>query len=114
MILRYTAQTSRGYEDCEQEIAGPFYHGGRARLRPGDALTTGRRTNSWGDEGPVSAYVHFTDDMACAAVYAQQCRGRLYEVEPTGEARPGYGSGEFKSAHPLRVVREIPRADWPA
>lgn len=112
MRLRYQAQTASGYETRDEEIAGPFYHGGRARLGAGGLITAGRRTNPWGDEGPVSTHVYFTTDIAGAVMYARETGGRLYEVEPTGDAKPSYG-GEFKTEHPLRVIREIPRAAWP-
>jgi len=76
-------------------------------VRP--SITTGRKTNDWGDEGPRSQYVHFTDDLAGAAEYARQAGGRVYEVEPTGDdVRMGYNGGEWKSKKPLRVRRAVP------
>jgi GNAT superfamily N-acetyltransferase/predicted SprT family Zn-dependent metalloprotease len=39
--------------------------------------------------------------------------GHVYEVEPTGEARGGYQSGEYKSQHPLRVIRRVPTDEPP-
>jgi Rifampin ADP-ribosyl transferase len=106
--MKCLAQTSTGYEERDEEVSGPFYHGNRARLRPGTLLTIGRKTSSWGDEGPRSQFIHFTDDLGTAQTYAAaQPRGYVYEVEPTGDIRPGYIGCEYKSVHPLRVVRAV-------
>jgi rifampin ADP-ribosylating transferase len=114
LVLRYQTQGREGYEERQREVDGPFYHGGRARLGPGGELRPGFKTNPWGDEGPKSTHVHFTTDPWAAAEYARQSGGHLYEVEPTGEGLPGYGGDEFKSKHPLRVVRRVPPEEWPA
>lgn len=113
--LRQTVQTMNGYEDQEREIEGPLYHGGRANVRPGDHLTVGRKPNSWGDEGPKSTHNYFTTEMDTAASYAKDLgrKGRIYEVEPTGEFKQDYSHGDFKTKHPLRVVREVFREEWP-
>lgn len=112
---RQTVQGPTGYADEERTIEGPLYHGGRANLRPGDHLTVGRKPNSWGDEGPKSTHNYFTSDMDTAASYARDLgrRGRVYEVEPTGEFKKDYGPHDYKTPHPLRVVREISQHEWP-
>jgi 8-oxo-dGTP pyrophosphatase MutT (NUDIX family) len=112
---RQTVQTSTGYEDQDREIKGPLYHGGRANLRPGDHLTVGRKPNSWGDEGTKSTHNYFTSDMDVASSYAQELgrKGRIYEVEPTGDFKKDYGPNDYKTKHPLRVVREVSREEWP-
>lgn len=112
--VRYKTMGANGYEDREEEVEGPFYHGGRARLKPGGLLRAGMPTNSWGDEGPVSTHIHFSTSRGSSADYARETNGHLYEVEPTGEAKSGYGPDEFKSVHPLRVIRKIPREEWDA
>jgi hypothetical protein len=43
--------------------------------------------------------------------YADQAGGHIYEVEPTGVFKHDYSSGDFKSDHPLRVLRVA--NDWP-
>lgn len=97
-----------GYVDREQEVEGPFYHGSRSkRLREGDEVATGRKTNAWGDEGSESQWVHFTTDLGKAREYASQAGGHVYEVEPTGEVKGGYLGDEWKSQAPLRVRRRI-------
>ncbi len=112
--MKYTRMTSNGYEDAEKEIEGPLYHGGRAKLQPGDMITPGRKPNSWGDEGPKSTHVYFSTDRDTAASYSQQLgnKGHLYEVEPTGDFKPDYGPQDYKTPHPLRVVRKVPREEW--
>lgn len=112
---RQTVQTSTGYEDQDREIEGPLYHGGRANLRPGDHLTVGRKPNSWGDEGPKSTHNYFTSDMDVAGSYARDLghKGRIYEVEPTGDFKKDYGPSDYKTPHPLHILREVPRHEWP-
>lgn len=111
-VQRYAPQG--GYETVEKEIEGPLYHGGRGKLNAGDLITPGRKPNSWGDEGPKSTHVYFSTDKDTAASYSQQLgnKGHLYEVEPTGEFRTDYGPQDYKTQHPLKVVRKIPREEW--
>jgi hypothetical protein len=105
-------QGPNGYEEKTFTVEGPLYHGGGRRLRQGAQLTAGRRTNGWGDEGPRSRYVHFTTRLETAAAYARQTGGHVYEVEPTGEFSMGYAGDEFKSEHPLSVVRRLDPGEW--
>jgi len=98
-----------GYVDAEQEVSGPFYHGSRSkRLQPGSMIRKGMPTNPWGDEGPRSQRVHFTTSLAGARTYARDAGGHVYEVEPTGDVTMGYNGDEWKSEHPLRVIRRVP------
>lgn len=109
-IYRWTGETygPTGYERKDFYVRGPLYHGSRSRrLGPGDMLTAGQRTNPWGDEGVRSRFVHFTTNLHTAAAYAEQAGGAVYEVVPTGDFRQGYDGNEYKSEHPLRVVRKI-------
>ncbi|PPS89593.1 NAD(+)--rifampin ADP-ribosyltransferase [Streptomyces sp. MH60] len=111
----FTAQTygeNGGYVEKTFTVEGPLYHGGGRRLREGAQLTAGRRTNPWGDEGPRSRYVHFTTRLDVAAAYARQSGGHVYVVEPTGDFTIGYSGEEYKSVHPLTVVRRLAPADW--
>jgi hypothetical protein len=110
--IKYTRMTQNGYEDAEDEIEGPLFHGSRSkRLKPGDMITPGRKTNPWGDQGNKSQTVHFTVHHQTAKDYADQAGGHIYEVEPTGVFKHDYSSGDFKSDHPLRVLRVA--NDWP-
>jgi hypothetical protein len=111
-VAHYTAlrPTPEGdYEEEHRTVQGPFYHGGSARLQPGGMITTGRKTQGWGDEGARSTHVYFSTDRGSAESYTRALgkRGRLYEVEPTGEVKMDYQGTDFKSVHPLRVLREI-------
>jgi rifampin ADP-ribosylating transferase len=112
---RQTVQGPNGYEDRENTVEGPLYHGGRANVAPGDHLTTGRKPNSWGDDNGKSTHNYFTRNPDTAYSYAQQVgrRGRVYEVEPTGEFSMDHSEDDFKTKHPLRVVREVSREEWP-
>lgn len=106
---RGQVQGPAGYEDAERTVTGPFYHGSRSRrLQPGSQVKPGMPTNPWGDEGPRSQRVHFTTSLGGAADYARRAGGHVYEVEPTGEVRQGYDGSEWKSDHPLRVIRRVP------
>jgi len=97
-----------GYVSKEQQVTGPFYHGSRSkRLREGSQVTVGHPTNAWGDEGPRSQFNHFTTDLTGARDYARDAGGHVYEVAPTGEVKGGYNGDEWKSAHPLRVIRRV-------
>jgi rifampin ADP-ribosylating transferase len=111
---RQTFQGPNGYEDRENTIEGPLYHGGRANLGPGDHLTIGRKPNTWGDDGGKSTHNYFTTKPDTAISYAQELgrRGRVYEVEPTGDFKMDHNEADFKTPHPLRVVREVPREEW--
>jgi hypothetical protein len=112
--LGYGSGPEGGYVERTHEIEGPLYHGGARRLREGAQLTAGRRTNGWGDEGARSTYVHFSTRLETAAAYAERTGGHVYEVEPTGEFAMGYAGDEFKSVHPLNVVRRLDPKEWQA
>ncbi|MCG7284492.1 NAD(+)--rifampin ADP-ribosyltransferase [Cellulomonas sp. ACRRI] len=102
---------------------GPFFHGTRADLRAGDLLTAGFRSNYRPEI--VMNHVYFTARVDGAGLAAELAAGdappRVYEVEPTGPYEddpnvtdkkfPGNPTRSFRSAEPLRVVREV--ADWP-
>ncbi|WP_432513513.1 NAD(+)--rifampin ADP-ribosyltransferase [Kineococcus sp. SYSU DK001] len=108
---------------------GPFFHGTRAELAAGDLLVAGRRSNYRPEV--VMHHVYFTalrDGAGLAAELAVVLAGgpgsgavpHVYEVEPTGPFEddpnvtdkrfPGNPTRSFRSADPLRVVREV--HDW--
>lgn len=102
--------------------AGPFFHGTKAELQPGDLLRAGRESN-FGDRD-VANFVYMTATMDAAIWGAELAlgngRGRIYQVEPTGpfEHDPnltdtkfrGNRTRSYRSRDPLRVVGEV--ADW--
>lgn len=102
---------------------GPFFHGTKADLPVGGLLTAGFRSNYRPEI--VMNHVYFTALVDGAGLAAELAAGdappRVYEVEPTGPYEddpnvtdkkfPGNPTRSFRSAEPLRVVREV--ADWP-
>jgi rifampin ADP-ribosylating transferase len=102
---------------------GPFFHGTKADLQPGDLLTAGFRSNYRPEV--VMNHVYFTALRDGAGLAAELAAGsgepRVYEVEPTGAFEddpnvtdkkfPGNPTRSYRSTDPIRVVREVD--DWP-
>ena len=110
-------------------VAGPFLHGTRAELGPGDLVLPGRPSHFRPDR-PL-AHVYFTTRAETAAWGAElaaalapdddgPATARVYEVEPTGPFEddpnvtdkrfPGNPTRSYRSRDPLRVVAEVD--DW--
>ena len=105
---------------------GPFFHGTRAQLRPGDLLTAGFRSNYRPEV--VMNHVYFTalrDGAGLAAELTVMLAAgdgvpRVYQVEPTGAFEndpnvtdkkfPGNPTRSYRSTAPLTVVGEV--LDW--
>jgi len=101
---------------------GPFFHGTKAELRPGELLTAGFRSNYRPEV--VMNHIYFTALQGGAGLAAELAAGdaepRVYLVEPTGAFEndpnvtdkkfPGNPTRSYRSAHPLRVVVEV--HDW--
>lgn len=101
---------------------GPFFHGSRADLQVGEALTPGLRSNYQADL--VMNHVYFTALVAGAGLAASLAKGegreRVYIVEPTGSFEddpnvtnkrfPGNLSRSYRSSAPLKIVGEV--SDW--
>src|SRR5690349_24864654 len=101
---------------------GPFFHGTKADLRPGDLLTAGFRSN-YRPEVTMN-HVYFTALVDGAGLAAELAAGdaapRVYRVEPTGPFEddpnvtdkkfPGNPTRSYRSSAPLRVVGEV--IDW--
>lgn len=102
---------------------GPFFHGTRAELAPGDLLTTGFASN-YRPEVTMN-HIYFTalpDGAGLAAEVAALNGGQphVYEVEPLGDfvddpnvtdkKFPGNPTRSFRSTEPLRIVHEL--TDW--
>ncbi len=101
---------------------GPFYHGTKASLKPGDLLEPGYSSN-YGERKKAN-FVYLTATMD-AAVWGAELAvgdgpGRIYRVEPTGDFEndpnltdkkfPGNPTRSYRTRYPLRVVVEI--TDW--
>jgi rifampin ADP-ribosylating transferase len=101
---------------------GPFFHGTKADLRPGDLLTAGFRSNYRPEV--VMNHIYFTALRDGAGLAAELAPGdrepRVYRVEPTGPFEndpnvtdkrfPGNPTRSYRSTEPLRVVEEV--LDW--
>ena len=101
---------------------GPFFHGTKAELRPGDLLGPGLSSNS--GPGKVANFVYLTATLDAATWGAELARGegtgRIYRVEPTGpfeddpnltdQRFPGNPTRSYRTRDPLRVVEEV--TDW--
>ena len=101
---------------------GPFFHGTRADLRPGDLLTPGWRSN-YGSQR-VANHISLTASREGAPLAAELSRGpgpgRVYRVEPLGRIEddpnvtdkrfPGNPTRSYRTTEPLRVLEEI--VDW--
>ncbi|MEL7974980.1 NAD(+)--rifampin ADP-ribosyltransferase [Isoptericola sp. F-RaC21] len=105
---------------------GPFFHGTRARLRPGDRLTAGYASNYRPEV--VMNHVYFTalrDGAGLAAEIAAMlgpdgAEPHVYLVEPTGAFEddpnvtdkkfPGNPTRSYRTSSPLTVVEEV--TDW--
>ena len=101
---------------------GPFFHGTKADLQPGDLLTAGFRSNYRPEV--VMNHIYFTALVDGAGLAAELAAGdgapRVYVVEPTGafaddpnvtdKKFPGNPTRSYRSTEPLRVVGEV--TDW--
>jgi hypothetical protein len=101
---------------------GPFYHGTKAELAPGDLLEPGNRSN-YGERRNAN-YIYLTASLDAAAWGAElavgEGPGRIYHVEPTGPFEddpnltdkrfPGNPTRSYRTQQPLRVTGEV--LDW--
>ncbi|WP_231123221.1 NAD(+)--rifampin ADP-ribosyltransferase [Nocardioides sambongensis] len=113
-LIRDPAPEPRAADD-----AGPFFHGTRADLRPGDLLTPGWETNY--GSGKQSRHVYLTASESGAPLAAALASGegppRVYRVEPLGpiyddpnvtdKKFPGNPTRSYRTQEPLRVVEEV-------
>jgi rifampin ADP-ribosylating transferase len=101
---------------------GPFFHGTKADLLPGDLLEPGRSSNF--GAGRTANFVYLTATLDAAVWGAElatgEAPGRIYQVEPTGpfeddpnltdQRFPGNPTRSYRTRDPLRVVGEV--TDW--
>ena len=105
----------------DEVISGPFYHGTKADLRPGDLISPGYRSN-YGNSKRTSPWVYMSATLSpWGAELAQgDGPGRIYVVEPTGpfvddpdltdKRFEGNPTKSYRSRDPLRVIGEV--TDW--
>ncbi len=101
---------------------GPYFHGTKADLLPGDLLEPGRRSNF--GAGLTANFVYLTATMDAAVWGAElalgEGPGRIYRVKPTGPLEndpnltdkkfPGNPTRSYRTTEPIRVVEEV--LDW--
>jgi len=113
------------FEHCDH-IKGPFYHGTKSALKPGDELVPGFGSNF--EDGRVSNNIYFSKLVDTAAWGAELAtalagggeRGHVYVVEPAGPFEddpnvtnkrfPGNPTQSYRTRDPLRVIGEVD--DW--
>ena len=109
-------------ESCHG-VDGPFLHGTKAVLAPGDELVPGFTSNF--QAGRVMNHVYFTTLVPTAAWGAQLATalagveglGHVYLVEPLGPFEddpnvtdkkfPGNPTASYRTRHPMRVLGEL-------
>lgn len=113
-LLRDPPPTPRVVDD-----PGPFFHGTRAELRPGDLLTPGWMSNY--GSGRAAKHIYLTASIEGAPLAAELALGvgpaRVYRVEPLGRIEddpnvtdkrfPGNPTRSYRTTEPLRVVQEV-------
>src|SRR3954453_5854329 len=101
---------------------GPFFHGNKADLQPGDLLAPGYSSNY--GEGKTANFIYLSATLDAATWGAELAvgvgPGRIYRVEPTGPFEddpnltdkrfPGNPTRSYRTREPLRVVGEV--LDW--
>ncbi len=113
------------HDNCS-EVQGPFYHGTKAALQPGDVLSAGQPSNF--EDGRISNHIYFSALMEPAiwgaelamALGGREGRGHVYLVRPTGPFEddpnltnkrfPGNPTQSYRTRAPLAIVAEV--KDW--
>ncbi|MDB5202707.1 MAG: rifampin ADP-ribosylating transferase [Ferruginibacter sp.] len=102
-----------------QPAPGPYYHGTKADLQPGDLIGIGYSSNYGQQNKARYIYLSATLDAAIwgAELALGQNHGRIYIVEPTGPIEddpnltnkkfPGNPTKSYRSIHPFKVIAEI-------
>lgn len=113
-MIESTPTASGGIVDV-----GPFYHGTKADLKPGDLLEPGYSSN-YGEQKKAS-FVYMAATME-AAVWGAELAvgdgpGRIYQVKPTGAFEndpnltdkrfPGNPTRSYRTRQPLRIISEV-------
>jgi hypothetical protein len=99
--------------------AGPFFHGTKSVLAPGDRLVAGRASNFGHRERANFLYLTATMDAAIwgAELAVGDGSGHIYRVEPTGAFEndpnltdkkfPGNPTRSYRTRDPVIVVEEV-------
>lgn len=110
------------FDRCDH-VDGPFFHGTKSKLQPGDSLDPGRESNFQQDRR--SNHVYFAGLVETAVWGAELAtalggvdeRGHVYVVEPVGPFEddpnvtnkrfPGNPTQSYRTPHAVRVVGEV-------
>jgi len=117
---KYSELASSFKDDASD--TGPFYHGTKADLQPGDLLTPGNMSNYISEL--MMNHIYFTALVNGAGLAAALAKGdgreRVYIVDPTGSFEndpnvtnkkfPGNPTRSYRTAAPLKIVGEV--TDW--
>lgn len=122
--LNEPAEAKKNYElavSFKDQIVdkGPFFHGTKADLQPGDFLSAGKQSN-YRDE-LVMNHIYFTALVNGAGLAAALAKGdgreRVYRVEPAGPFEndpnltdkkfPGNLTRSYRSQSPLKITGEV-------
>lgn len=99
--------------------SGPFFHGTKADLVPGDLLAPGYGSNYGGRTSANFIYFSATIDAATwgAELALGEGDGRIYQVDPTGpfendpnltdQRFPGNPTRSYRTRDALRIVAEL-------
>lgn len=101
---------------------GPFFHGTKANLKPGDLLDPGYKSNY--GKGAKANFVYLTATMNAAIWGAELAKGdgpgKIFQVEPLGKIEndpnltdqrfPGNPTRSYRTSDSIRVVTEV--VDW--
>lgn len=119
--LTSRAQPHPSTRDSDRLQPAQFFHGTLHSFREGDLVTSPAARGAgpeWNATDPRYSYA--TTDKLYAhslAAHQEQARGRqgyVFEVQPTGHIEPDPVDNvphAYRSAHPLRVVRQVPAAE---
>lgn len=117
-----TGEEMERFSYASQPGDGPFFHGTKAALAPGDLLEAGRASNYGTGQAANFVYLSATMDAAIwgAELATGEAPGRIYRVEPTGpiendpnltdQRYPGNPTRSYRTRDPIRVVEEV--AHW--
>ena len=101
---------------------GPFYHGTKADLQPGDMLTAGGNSNYQAEL--KMNHIYFTAQVngagLAAALAKDDGQEHVYIIEPTGNFEndpnvtdkkfPGNPTRSYRSRAPLKIIGEV--TEW--
>jgi 8-oxo-dGTP diphosphatase len=127
--VRHAGHGAADYADVgiEREAAAAeqsWYHGTAGQYHPGDQIEH-HYWKKYPDRADFreNSPLYATTDPSLAGHMAELrggSAGHLYQVHPTGPVKPDEiangivrGDASWETRHPLHVVREVPRHEWP-